>query len=222
MQQFAEYDFIDRVSLSGMALGTGTATIKLGVRENLFYQVLQELTGFEIEGDHHLVRLMRELAHAKAEYDKFAEALAEVDATGYGIVAPSLEDISFDEPEIVRKGGQFGIKLQASAPSIHLVRANIMTEVTPFVGTEKQGEELARYLTEEFEKDPGRVWNSDFLGKSLQDLVREGIQSKLSRMPDKRPEEAAGDADEDHQRRERRPDLHHPLGFLSQPFLSRV
>jgi len=184
VERFAEYDFIDRVSLSGMALGAGSATIKLGAREDLFYQVLQELTGFEIKGDHHLVRLMIDLAHAKAEYDKFAEALAQVEATGYGIVAPRLEDISFDEPEIVRKGGQFGIKLQASAPSIHLVRANIMTEVTPFVGTEKQGEELARYLTEEFEKDPGKVWGSEFLGKSLQDLVREGIQSKLSRMPD--------------------------------------
>lgn len=183
VQRFAEYDFIDRVSLAGMALGTGTATIQLGVRENLFYQVLQELTGFEITGDHHLIRLMRELAHAKAEYDKFAEALVQLEETGYGIVAPRLEDISFNEPEIVRRGGQFGIKLQASAPSIHMVRANIVTEVTPFVGTEKQGEELARYLTEEFEKDPGKVWNSDFLGKSLQDLVREGIQSKLTRMP---------------------------------------
>jgi len=183
VQRFAEYDFIDRVSLAKMALGTGTATIQLGVRENLFYQVLQELTGFEIQGDHHLIRLMRDLAHAKAEYDKLAEALAQVEETGYGIVTPRLEDISFNEPEIVRRGGQFGIKLQASAPSIHMVRANIVTEVTPFVGAEKQGEELARYLTEEFEKDPGKVWNSDFLGKSLQDLVREGIQSKLTRMP---------------------------------------
>lgn len=184
VQRFAEYDFIDRIGLAAMELGAGVATIKLGVRENLFYDILQELTGFEILGDHHLLRLMRDLAHAKTEYDKFAEALDEVDETGYGIVAPRLEDISFDEPQIVRRGGQFGIKLQASAPSIHLVRANIVTEVTPFVGTEKQGEELARYLTEEFEKDPGKVWNSDFLGKSLQDLVREGIQSKLSRMPD--------------------------------------
>lgn len=183
VQRFAEYDFIDRVSLAGMALGRGSATIQLGVAEHLFYQVLQELTGFEIAGDHHLIRLMRELAHAKAEYDKFAEALAQVEETGYGIVTPRLEDISFNEPEIVRRGGQFGIKLKASAPSIHMVRANIVTEVTPFVGTEKQGEELARYLSEEFEKDPNKVWNSDFLGKSLQELVREGIQSKLTRMP---------------------------------------
>lgn len=183
LERFAEYDFIDRVTLANMSLGKGSATIQLGVREKLFYQILQELTGFEITGDHHLVRLMRELAYAKTEYDKFAQALADVEETGYGIVTPRLEDITFDEPEIVRRGGQFGIKLQASAPSIHLVRANIVTEVTPFVGTEKQGEELARYLSEEFEKDPGRVWNSDFLGKSLQDLVREGIQSKLTRMP---------------------------------------
>lgn len=183
VQRFAEYDFIDRVSLAGMALGSGSATIQLGVAENLFYQVLQEMTGFEIAGDHHLIRLMRDLAYAKTEYDKFAEALAQVEETGYGIVTPRLEDISFNEPQIVRRGGQFGIKLQASAPSIHMVRANIVTEVTPFVGTEKQGEELARYLTEEFEKDPGKVWNSDFLGKSLQELVREGIQSKLTRMP---------------------------------------
>src|SRR5690606_17320423 len=113
-----------------------------------------------------------------------ADALAQVEETGYGIVAPRIEDITFDEPEIIRKGGQFGVRLRASAPSIHMVRANIMTEVTPFVGTEKQGEELARYFTEEFEKDPARVWNSDFLGKSLQDLIREGIQSKLYRMPE--------------------------------------
>lgn len=184
LEKLTEYDFIDRVSLKDVALGTGKATIQIGVQERLFYEILEELTGFQITGDHHLVRLMRELSYAKTEYDKFAEALDGVRETGYGIVTPHLEDITFDEPEIVRRGGQFGIKLQASAPSIHLVRANIVTEVTPFVGTEKQGEELARYLSEEFEKDPGKVWNSDFLGKSLQDLVREGIQSKLTRMPD--------------------------------------
>lgn len=174
----------ESAQLTKMDLGTGKATISLQVRESLFYEVLAELTGFEIEGDHHLVRLMKELSIAKREYDKLAEALEQVAEGGYGIVAPRLEDISFDEPEIIRKGGQFGVRLQASAPSIHLVRANIVTEVTPFVGTEKQGEELARYLTEEFEKDPARVWNSDFLGKSLQDLISEGIRNKLHRMPD--------------------------------------
>lgn len=184
IQTFTEYDFIDTVALKRMELGTGGATIELGTRRSLFYKVLAEMTGFDVTGDHHLVRLMQDLAVAKREYDKVAAALAEVHDLGYGIVTPTLDDIAFDDPEIIRQGGRFGVKLKAGAPSIHMVRANIYTEVTPFVGTEKQGEELARYLTEEFEKDPARVWSSDFLGKSLQDLVREGIQGKLHRMPE--------------------------------------
>lgn len=183
-RQFTEYDFVDTVALKRMELGTGTATVELGTKRGLFYKVLAEMTGFEVAGDHDLVRLMQDLAVAKREYDKVAAALAEVHDLGYGIVTPRLDDITFDDPEIIQQGGRFGVKLKAGAPSIHMVRANIYTEVTPFVGTEKQGEELARYLTEEFEKDPARVWNSDFLGKSLQDLVREGIQSKLHRMPE--------------------------------------
>lgn len=183
VQALAQHDFVEKVTVASMDLGAGTATLELATRRSLFYKVLAEMTGFEVTGDHHLVRLMKELAVAKREYDKVAAALAEVYDYGYGIVTPSLEDIAFDDPEIIRQGGRFGVRLRAGAPSIHMVRANIYTEVTPFVGTEKQGEELARYLTEELERDPSRVWNSDFLGKSLQELVREGIQSKLHRMP---------------------------------------
>lgn len=182
--ELSDLDQVEGARLTYVDMGQGKATISVSVRESLFYEVLAELTGFEITGNHHLIRLMRELSIAKREYDKLAEALDQVAENGYGIVAPRIEDITFDEPEIIRKGGQFGVRLRASAPSIHMVRASIMTEVTPFVGTEKQGEELARYFTEEFEKDPARVWNSDFLGKSLQDLIREGIQSKLYRMPE--------------------------------------
>jgi len=183
VEALAGCELVETVTVKNMELGAGTATIQVGTRRSLFYQVLAEMTGFEVKGDHHLVRLMQELAVAKREYDKVAAALAAVREGGYGIVSPTLDDIAFDEPEIIRQGGRFGVKLRAGAPSIHMVRADIYTEVTPFVGTEKQGEEFARYLTEEFEKDPGSVWNSDFLGKSLQDLVREGIQSKLHRMP---------------------------------------
>ncbi|HET7559047.1 MAG TPA: stage IV sporulation protein A [Limnochordia bacterium] len=175
---------VDKATLADMQLGSGKVRIEVQSPDGLFYTILQELTGFEISGNHDLVRLMKELAIAKTEYDKMAEGLEQVRENGYGIVAPRLEDITFDEPQIIRKGGQFGVKLQASAPSIHMVRADIVTEVTPFVGTEKQGEELARFLSDEFENDPSKVWNSDFLGKSLQDLVREGIQTKLQRMPD--------------------------------------
>lgn len=184
VQKLADLDFVDRVTLSNMEPGTGAALLDVETPKTLFYQVLEEFTGFQVTGDHHLMRLMMELTTAKQEYDKVAEALALVRERGYGIVNPSLEDITFDEPELFRQGRNFGVRLKASAPSIHLVRANIQTEVTPFVGTEKQGEELIRYLSEEYEKDPGKVWNSDFLGKSLQELVREGISSKLQRMPD--------------------------------------
>ncbi|NLJ86730.1 MAG: stage IV sporulation protein A, partial [Firmicutes bacterium] len=184
VQRLAEYEFVDRVTLSSMDLGTGTALIDLEAPKNLFYKVMEELTGFEVTGDHHLLRLMKELTQAKREYDKVAAALASVRARGYGIVNPGTDDIAFDEPELFRHGRNFGVRLKASAPSIHLVRAQIETEVTPFVGTEKQGEELVRYLSDEYEKDPAKVWHSDFLGKPLQELVREGINSKLHRMPD--------------------------------------
>jgi len=184
VQKLAEYDFVQRVTLSSMDPGTGSALIDVEAPKSLFYQVMEELTGFEVTGDHHLLRLMKELTQAKREYDKVAEALASVRARGYGIVNPSSEDIAFDEPELFRQGRNFGVRLKATAPSIHLVRAEIETEVTPFVGTEKQGEELARYLTDEWGKDPAKVWSSEFLGKPLQELVREGINSKLHRMPD--------------------------------------
>jgi len=184
VQKLAEYDFVQRVTLSSMDPGTGSALIDVEAPKSLFYQVMEELTGFEVTGDHHLLRLMKELTQAKREYDKVAEALASVRARGYGIVNPSSEHIAFDEPELFRQGRNFGVRLKATAPSIHLVRAEIETEVTPFVGTEKQGEELARYLTDEWGKDPAKVWSSEFLGKPLQELVREGINSKLHRMPD--------------------------------------
>ncbi len=132
VQAFTKFDFVDKVTLKQMELGEGTATVQLGTRRSLFYKVLAEMTGFEVTGDHHLVRLMKDLAVAKREYDKVAAALAEVHDLGYGIVTPTLDDIAFDDPEIIRQGGRFGVKLKAGAPSIHMVRANIYTEVTPF------------------------------------------------------------------------------------------
>ncbi len=180
----AEYASVDSVKLETMNMGTGEALIQIRAARSLFYQVLAEMTGLEVEGDHHLMGLMNELSLAKKEYDKLAAALMQVRETGYGIVAPSLDDITFEHPELIKQGRNFGIKLTASAPSIHLVQANIMTEVTPLVGTEKQGEELIQSLTEEFQKDPDALWSRDFLGRSLQDMVREGIQSKLNRMPE--------------------------------------
>ncbi|NMB39339.1 MAG: stage IV sporulation protein A [Firmicutes bacterium] len=177
-------DSVESVNLISMDMGCGTVMIEMSASRSLFYQVLTEMTGLEVLGDHHLVRLMKDLSVAKREYDKLSNALMQVRESGYGIVSPAIEDITFEQPELIKQGRNFGIRLMASAPSIHLVRANIMTEVTPFVGTEKQGAELVQSLTDEFQEDPDSLWSRDFLGRSLQDMVRDGIQSKLNRMPD--------------------------------------
>lgn len=123
------------------------------------------------------------LAKVKKEYDRIQGALEEVAATGYGIVMPSMEELTLEEPEIVKQGGRFGVKLRASAPSIHMMRADIMTEVSPIVGSEKQSEELVVYLLKEFEESPQKIWESNIFGKSLHELVNEGLHNKLYRMP---------------------------------------
>ena len=172
------------VFLQGVDLGVGAAEIILTTDRELFFKVLEEVSGFKVSGDHHLMRLMQDLAIAKQEYDKVSQALEQVKATGYGIVPPVLTELTLAEPELIRHGNRFGVKLKASAPSIHMIRTEISAEVTPVVGTEKQSEEFAKYLTEEFEKDPSRIWQTDFFGKSMHDLIKEGIQAKLSRMPE--------------------------------------
>ncbi|NMA60985.1 MAG: stage IV sporulation protein A [Firmicutes bacterium] len=184
VERFKESEHVQLVTLEDLDLGTGKVTLNITLFNALFYAVLAEMTGLQVEGDHHLMRLMQDLSVAKKEYDKLSAALQHVRQTGYGIVIPSLEDITFEQPELIKQGRNFGIKLTASAPSIHMVQASIQTEVTPLVGTEKQGEELIRSLTEEFQQDPDVLWERDFLGRSLQDMVREGINSKLYRMPE--------------------------------------
>jgi len=184
MDTLGTFDFVQDVLLRNMDMGSGVATIEMTAQDGLFYEVLAELTGFRIEGEHHLLRLMQDLAVAKREYDKVAEALTEVRSTGYGVVTPRLDEMNLEEPELIRQGSRFGVKLKASAPSLHIIRADITTEITPIIGTEKQCEELVRYMLDEFEESPKKIWDSMIFGKSLHDLVREGIQNKLHRMPE--------------------------------------
>lgn len=184
VERLSSYEFMAEVTLKSMNMGTGEAIIETRAQEDLFYRVLEELTGVSIEGKAPMIRLMRELTTAKREYDKIAPALREVRETGYGLVPPTMEDIQFAEPELVKKGNQFGVRLRAAAPSLHMIRADIGTEVTPIIGTEKQGEELVQYLLDRFESDPKKLWEFDIFGKSLHDLVREGLQNKLYRMPE--------------------------------------
>ncbi len=184
VDSLAEYEFVDQVSLRSLDMGTGSASIGITSDPALFYQVLSEQSGFTIEGERELFRLVKELSVAKREYDKVAQALGEVRDAGYGVVTPTLEELLLEEPELIRQGNRFGVKLKATAPSLHLIKADITTEITPIIGTEKQCEELVQYMLREFEDNPQKIWKSEIFGKSVHDLVREGIQNKLHRMPE--------------------------------------
>ncbi len=184
ISSFEDYDFVKKVFQEKINLGKGLVKIDITVSDELFYRVLSESTGMEIEGEHQLISLIVKLAAIKKEYDKVADALKEVRQKGYGVVMPLLDELKLEEPEIVKQGNRFGVRLRASAPSIHLIRADIETEVSPIVGTEKQSEELVNYLMSEFETDPRKIWESNIFGKSLHELVNEGLQNKLYRMPE--------------------------------------
>ena len=166
-----------------MELSTGCVRLELDLKPDIFYQVLGETTGLEVCDEASLMPCILDLAKAKKAYEKVRSALEQVEATGYGIVMPSIGELQLEEPEIVRQGGRYGVRLQASAPSIHLLKATIHTEISPIVGSEKQSEELVRGLLQDFEADPIKIWESNIFGKSLHELVNEGLQSKLLHMP---------------------------------------
>ncbi|MBM7619559.1 stage IV sporulation protein A [Bacillus tianshenii] len=182
--QFSEYEFIDRAGLAGIEMGQGIAEIDLYAPDDLYDHILKEVVGVEIRGKDHLLQLMQDFAFAKAEYDQVSDALRMVKQTGYGIASPALSDMSLEEPEIIRQGSRFGVRLKAVAPSIHMIKVDVESEFAPIIGTEKQSEELVRYLMQDFEDDPLSIWNSDIFGRSLSSIVREGIHAKISLMPE--------------------------------------
>ncbi len=179
-----EYEFINHINIDDINMVDGTVTLSIISPEDLFYKIIQETTGFNITNNGSLMALLEEMADIKRKYDKIDSALQEVNQKGYGIVSPSIDELTLEEPEIVKQGSRFGVRLKASAPSIHMIRADIETEVSPIVGTEKQSEELVHYLLNEFETDPKKIWESNIFGKSLHELVNEGLHNKLYRMPD--------------------------------------
>lgn len=180
---FAAYDELEPVRVDGLRPGEGRIDLSLTMKDGLFNRILGEECGTEIHGDQHLLRLMKELVAAKKEYDQIAGALRAVRETGYGLVSPTMAEMTMEAPEIVRQGGQFGIRLKAHAPSLHLIRVDIETEVTPTVGTAEQSEELAKQMSAELESNPEKMWEMSFFGKPLNDMVREGLNGKLQRMP---------------------------------------
>lgn len=176
-------EYVSDFCVTSVSFGDGSARAGARVPDGLFYRVLGEETGVEISGEVQLLSAMRELTEAKREFEKYRDALREVEATGYGIVMPSANELSLEEPEIIKQSGRYGVRLRASAPSIHMMRADITTEVSPIVGSEKQSEELIEYLLSGFENDPTEIWKSNIFGKSLHELVNEGLHNKLSRVP---------------------------------------
>lgn len=175
---------ISEAKITSIDLGTGVAAARLGLPRELFYKTLSEQSGFDVSDDGDLMSLLTKLAAVKSEYDKVAGALKDVRETGYGIVVPGIDELKLEEPEIMKQGGRYGVRLKASAPSIHMIRADIETAVSPIVGNEKQSEDMVNYLLQEFEGDTSKIWQSNIFGRSFHELVNEDLQAKLKRMPE--------------------------------------
>lgn len=176
-------EYVTNTEIASVDLATGRSKIKVNINSGLFFKILGEKTDINIEDECALMSSMMDLARMREKYDKIAVAYDEVNSSGYGIVMPSMNELTLDEPEIIKQGGKYGIKLRASAPSVHMIKTQITTEITPLVGSEQQSEDLIMYLLKEFEENPSKIWESNIFGKSLHELVNEGLQNKLYRMP---------------------------------------
>ena len=183
LKDFGENEYITDVKIKNIDLSSGSVTLTLTPKSELFYDILSEKTGLSIRNERELSQEIIELSKMKEKFRRFEEALSQVESTGYGIVMPTMEELTLDEPEMMKQGGKYGVRLRASAPSIHMMRANITTEVAPIVGSESQSEELVTYLMKEFDDDPSKIWESNIFGKSLHSLVNEGLHNKLYKMP---------------------------------------
>lgn len=180
---FIESNSFDPITFSNIEMGDGTVKFDVIPKETLFYEVLSKECGYQINDDFELISYIKDLAVAKLEYDKFKKAIEEVRETGYGVVVPLKEDFQLEQPEVVRQGNKFGVKIKASAPSLHIMRVDVNTEVTPLVGTEIQSQDLVNSLVEQIETDPDSIWETNILGKNLQSLIGDNINSKLVMMP---------------------------------------
>ena len=179
-----ENEYVERASVDNMALGSGSAVVRVDVPETVFYGIVGEQTGIQVRDDAVLIRVLEDFAAVKQQYERLHGALDQVYQTGYGIVMPSVEELELEDPEIVRQGGRYGVRMRASAPSIHMLRADVSTTVSPIVGNEKQSQDMVNYLLQEFEGEPGKLWESNIFGRSFHEIVGEDLQAKLKRMPE--------------------------------------
>lgn len=184
VDKIKQTEIISKSSIEDIQLGSGNISIEITLKEELFYQILSEITNVDVTNEGDLFSIISDLSKTKKKFDRISYALEEVEAKGYGIVTPSIDDLELEEPEMIKQGSRFGVKLKAKAPSIHLIKTCVETEVSPIVGSEKQSEELVNYLLSEFDSNPKEIWKSNIFGKSLHELVNEGLQTKLSKMPE--------------------------------------
>lgn len=180
----SDYNDIDAVNITDLDLSCGAITIKAAIDNSYFYSVLSSKCGVTINNEKELMSQIVSLCEKERAFNRFNAALSEVERTGYGIVMPDINELTLEEPEIMKQGGRYGVRLKAQAPSIHMIKCNTYTEVAPIVGSESQSQELVMYLLKEFEENPADLWKTDIFGKSLHELVNEGLHGKLERMPD--------------------------------------
>lgn len=183
-QKMSDFDQICSILNSSISLGKGEISLKIAVPQQLYYETVSAESGFEIKNDRDLMKLLRSVSGIKTEYERVHEALESARKTGYGIVMPTPEEMRLEEPQIVRQGGRYGVKLKASAPSIHMIMANIETEVSPAIGGEKASEDVINFLLQGYNGDMSRIWESNIFGKSLNDIAGEGLASKIKALPD--------------------------------------
>ncbi|MBP5167467.1 MAG: stage IV sporulation protein A [Oscillospiraceae bacterium] len=184
LQKIGRCESISRVSVREIHADTGAVYAEAELPSELFYATVSERSGFDVKDDGDLLQLLTDMSGVKSRYDRVKDALDEVYRTGYGVVYPSADELQLAEPEIVRRGGRYGVRLKASAPSVHMMLANVETEVSPALGSEKNSEDIINFLLQEFQGDTGRIWESNIFGKSLYDIAGEGLQAKLKNLPD--------------------------------------
>ena len=179
----AESPYIDQITVTKVEMDTGRVQIQISFEQKYYYEVLSELTGTQISGEYELIRTMKELSAMKQEFSQIKDAFADVKMKGYGVVSPSREDIKLEEPVIIKQGSKYGVKIRSEAPSIHMIRANVETEIAPIVGNEQQAQDLADYIKKESESPEG-VWGTNIFGKSVEELVMDGMRNKLTMIND--------------------------------------
>ncbi len=177
-------EIIHQLTVNNMDLGTGIIDVEVNMVNGLYYKVIEEIMGEEVQNDYQFFKLIKEFSKDKKAYDKLKIAMEQVEETGYGIVQPKLSEMILEEPEIFKQGNKFGVRLRAKAPSLHIIKTDITTEVSPVVGSERQSEDLIKYLLTEFENDPSKIWDTNIFGKSLYEMVTEQMESKLSNVPE--------------------------------------